>query len=59
MCDYCDGKTMHTYCNIYQDSLTDDYYLSIRTNEWDKIDNDFVYKIVYINYCPWCGRELK
>ena len=58
MCEYCDGNSTYTYCNIYVDCLTRDYYLSIRTSEWDNVDDDYVYEKVYIDYCPWCGRRL-
>lgn len=52
MCEYCDGKHENIWHNIYQDSLTEDYYLSVCTDEWDNIDNDYVYEKIFINYCP-------
>lgn len=58
MCEYCDGKHEYSYCTIYKEPLTGDYYLSIRTSEWDNVDDDFVYEQLFIDYCPWCGRKL-
>lgn len=58
-CPYCsEDKDTNGWDDIYQDSLTGDWYIHHRTCEWDKYDDDYVYDKIYINYCPWCGKKL-
>lgn len=56
MCNYCEENSPE--CCIYFDSLYNKYYLDIETSEWDYYDDGFVHLREYINYCPWCGRNL-
>lgn len=56
MCEFCDYENANN--EIYQDGLTGDWYLDIRTDEWDSYNDDFVHQRMYINYCPYCGRKL-
>ena len=49
-CDYCDPNS-DDY-NIYKNS-DGRYYMKIRTGSWDQYLD-----IVYIKYCPICGRRL-
>ena len=56
-CKYCDYNSV--YNEIYYDPMSDDYYLDIETSEWDNYDDDYIHQKIYINYCPWCGRELR
>lgn len=44
---------------VFLDSLTNEWYLRLATNEWDKYEDDFVYIKEYISYCPYCGRKLE
>lgn len=55
MCKYCD----YDYADncIYIDPLDKQYYIDVQTNEWDEYDDDFVHQRVYIDYCPWCGKN--
>lgn len=58
MCRYCDGKSPD--CEIFPHGLVkNDYYLKVKTDTWDGVDNNWVYEYLYINYCPYCGRELR
>lgn len=57
MCKYCDINSDD--CCIFVDPLPNDYYLDIETSEWDQYDDSFVHQREYINFCPYCGRELK
>lgn len=45
-------------CPCYYEPLTDEWYISIQTSEWDEYDDDFVYERFYIEYCPYCGKHL-
>jgi hypothetical protein len=56
MCECCDYES--EYNEIYQDPLDGRYYLDIQTFEWDSYDDDYIHQRLYINYCPYCGREL-
>lgn len=56
MCNYCDENLNE--CCIFQDPFTDKYYLNVCTYHWDDYDDDFDYIREYINFCPWCGRDL-
>lgn len=56
MCKYCDSNSDR--CCIWQDSLTNDFYLDIETSEWDEYDDGFVHQREYISYCPYCGKYL-
>lgn len=56
MCKYCDCESDDN--QIFIDLLTHEYYLDIETLEWDDRNDDYVHMREYINYCPWCGREL-
>ena len=57
MCKYCDSESSANV--IWLDSLTGDYYLELFTGNWDAYDDDFERIKEFINYCPYCGRELK
>lgn len=56
MCKYCDSNS--DQCCIWQDSLTNEFYLDIKTCEWDEYDDGFVHQREYISYCPYCGKYL-
>lgn len=56
MCDYCDIDSGR--CCIFANPLTNEWYLSLETNEWDVYDDQWVYVNEYIEYCPYCGRKL-
>jgi len=56
MCKYCDYNDDN--CEIFQDGASSDWYLNVRTDTWDKYDDDWIYERVFINYCPFCGRDL-
>lgn len=57
MCKYCDYDGYD--CNIFYEPLTREWYLELRTDEWDSYNDDFVYMREYITYCPYCGRRLE
>ncbi len=57
MCKYCNYDSNE--CCIFVDPLDKNYYLDIKTSEWDEYDDGFVHQKEYIDYCPWCGRKLK
>lgn len=56
MCRYCDYNSDD--CVIFDEPLTNEYYLDIETYEWDDYDDGYVYMKEYISYCPYCGRKL-
>lgn len=56
MCRYCDYESYDN--RIFIDPLTNEYYLDIETMIRDSYNEDFFHDKEYINYCPWCGREL-
>ena len=56
MCQFCDYENKST--EIFQDSLTGEWYLDIQTLAWDEIAKDYIHEKLYINYCPYCGRKL-
>lgn len=56
MCKNCEYNSDE--CCIFQDGLTGDFYYYHRTSQWDSYDDDWVYDRIYLNFCPWCGREL-
>lgn len=43
---------------MFINPLTKEWYMSYETGEWDVLDGGYVHEKIYINYCPWCGREL-
>lgn len=54
---------MNSFCNCadcpcYQDE-DGDWFFDVKTFEWDEYNDDFVRIRVGINYCPFCGKELK
>lgn len=55
-CVYCNYETDKNV--IFIDTLTDEWYYRHRTNQWDDVDDDWIYEKIYIEYCPWCGRKL-
>lgn len=55
-CKYCDGESAE--CEIFIDSLTNEYYLNVQTSTWDDYYDELVHEYVNINYCPYCGRKL-
>lgn len=57
MCKYCDYESND--CEIFQDPLDNSWYLDHETGEWDDYNDGFVYDKIYINYCPYCGRDLE
>lgn len=57
MCKHCDCDSNEL--NIFYDEETDRFYLDIITDEWDYYYDGFKHEIIYINYCPWCGRKLE
>lgn len=59
MCTYCDYESDDNI--IFHDFpyTKTDWYMEIQTGEWDSYEDEYIRKKVYINYCPFCGRELK
>ena len=57
MCKYCDYESND--CEIFQDPLDNSWYLNHETGEWDNYNDGFVYDKIYINYSPYCGRDLE
>ena len=57
MCEYCDINS--DKCCVFADPLTNDWYLNIETSQWDQYDDGWVYHREYINFCPYCGKQLK
>lgn len=57
MCRYCDydSNERRVRCNIF----TNNYYLDIETCEYDEYFGGYLHYKTDINYCPWCGRNLK
>lgn len=56
-CRYCDYDSPDN--QIFETGLVaNDWYLDVQTAEYDPVDNDWIHQKVYINYCPWCGRDL-
>lgn len=56
MCDYCNYESDSN--EIFQDWKDGSHYLSVQTSQWDNCDDDWVYEKIFINYCPYCGRDL-
>lgn len=57
MCRYCDYNSPDN--EIFVDKTPNDYFLNVRTDFWDEVDDDWIYERVYfISYCPYCGRRL-
>lgn len=55
-CDYCSPEGDN--CHVYKDYISGDFYMEVKTNNWDTCSNDYEYVKVYINCCPMCGRKL-
>lgn len=55
-CEYCNINS--DTCNIFKDTMTNEWYMDIETSQWDDYDDGFVHQKEYINYCPYCGRKL-
>ena len=45
-------------CPCFYEPLTGEWYINVRTLEWDKYENDWVYEKFYVSYCPYCGKHL-
>ena len=57
MCKYCDYDSDDN--EVFIDPLTNEWYLSVETFEWDDWEDEYIHKKVYgIQYCPYCGRRL-
>ena len=56
MCEYCNPDSPEN--EIRQDGLTNEWYLNVDTYIYDNYDKEYIYRKVYINYCPYCGRDL-
>lgn len=57
MCKSCDYNSDE--CEIFVDPLTGDWYLDHITGQWDDYDDEFIHDRIYIEYCPFCGRNLR
>lgn len=59
MCDYCDIES--DKCEVFHAfPYTDyDWYLVVKTHHWDAYNDDWFYDRVFINFCPYCGRDLR
>lgn len=55
MCERCNPDSLEN--EIWQDELTGEWY-NVDTYIYDNFDKEYLYRKVYINYCPYCGRDL-
>ena len=56
MCKYCVKNS--DKCCIFLNLFTHKYYMNLRTDIWDQYNGGLIRHSEYINYCPWCGRDL-
>ena len=56
MCKYCDKNS--DKCIIFLNSFTHKYYVDLQTDQWDRYHGGLLHHWEYVNFCPWCGRDL-
>lgn len=44
---------------IFVDGLTMEWFMDVETNQWDDVEQGWVFMRVYINFCYECGLDYR